>query len=796
MKKTLLFVTAILCLNFINATTLIERKKTHVNHISQVMESLYWFNPIVSFEKAKSLHAQVLNNTCEHALPLQVNPSIECIHATQGQLTTQITQNLQPIPCYSESDVVTTELWYEFIATNTMHLIRFDNINQDFGVHLSLYDENICSTESEAKICSVVNGSSVFPARNLIVGNKYKIRIAKTNNYRITDFSICVLTPQTTYVESNTHEYTNEELVKKVLLKSQCITIENIKWKTGTNYNRRPRGKKNPNGIGYFKKNKSVFPFNDGLVLSTGDVLKASGPNTEEQAEGNTYWLDDPELRSILKNTLKEQKLSPFMYNATVLEFDFSAISNKISFNFIFASDEYGSLQCRYADAFAFILTDLQTQEKKNLAVVPDTTIPVSVVTVRDKKNNPDCDSQHEQYFDKYTNYGTDASALNFPINFKGYTKPLLAQSEVIPGRKYHIKLVIADGQDAKVDSAIFLQGQSFDIGGFDFDKKNVKLCPEEHYEIDTKLKKEFYDFQWFKDNQLLVGETNSKYTAEQAGIYIAKAKVKGSNCIFSDTINIEKSAPIFIKENTSFEICTYDKTISKIDLTSFAKEVLSETKEHNRLTINYFLSKEDAQNNINNIDNPSNYVPKKLPLDIYFRVQDKKFGCTAIGKFKLIESPKKEIFSIEKIITCKEYALPELTENYYYSTKNYGEGQLLFAGEKFYTGNHIIYVNAKNEKGCISSKKQEIQVNDCFIPKGISPNNDGLNDNLDLTHHQVLKIKIYNRYGKEVYTHLKGYLNQWHGQSNDGQKLPTGSYFYYITTTKETYSGSILLMR
>ena len=37
------------------------------------------------------------------------------------------------------------------------------------------------------------------------------------------------------------------------------------------------------------------------------------------------------------------------------------------------------------------------------------------------------------------------------------------ASAEVIPGETYHIKMVIADWNDTAVNSAVFLEGGSFD---------------------------------------------------------------------------------------------------------------------------------------------------------------------------------------------------------------------------------------------------------------------------------------------------------------------------------------------
>lgn len=81
-------------------------------------------------------------------------------------------------------------------------------------------------------------------------------------------------------------------------------------------------------------------------------------------------------------------------------------------------------------------------------------------------------------------------------------------------------------------------------------------------------------------------------------------------------------------------------------------------------------------------------------------------------------------------------------------------------------------------------------------VPKGISPNNDGFNDELDLTGHDVTSLSIYNRYGLQVYSKVN-YKSEWHGQTDGGHDLPTGTYFYSLQAhNRRDQSGWIYLNR
>jgi len=85
---------------------------------------------------------------------------------------------------------------------------------------------------------------------------------------------------------------------------------------------------------------------------------------------------------------------------------------------------------------------------------------------------------------------------------------------------------------------------------------------------------------------------------------------------------------------------------------------------------------------------------------------------------------------------------------------------------------------------GCEGFSGFEVLNNPCrIIPRGISPNDDGDNDTFDLTGMGVRNLIIFNRYGASVYTYSGTYTNQWEGQSDQGDELPDGTYFYIINT-------------
>jgi len=80
--------------------------------------------------------------------------------------------------------------------------------------------------------------------------------------------------------------------------------------------------------------------------------------------------------------------------------------------------------------------------------------------------------------------------------------------------------------------------------------------------------------------------------------------------------------------------------------------------------------------------------------------------------------------------------------------------------------------------------------IGQCIISEGLSPNGSvGFNDSLDLEflsdRSGIVKVQIFNRLGTLVFSKTN-YVNEWSGQADDGNALPTGTYFYVIDFENE----------
>jgi len=101
-------------------------------------------------------------------------------------------------------------------------------------------------------------------------------------------------------------------------------------------------------------------------------------------------------------------------------------------------------------------------------------------------------------------------------------------------------------------------------------------------------------------------------------------------------------------------------------------------------------------------------------------------------------------------------------------------------------------------QNDCSTEELVEVESALCSfdIQKGISANGDGYNDNFELTGFDVKKLQIFNRYGMKVYS-KNNYSNEWYGQSDKGDELPDGTYYYVIDRNNaKTVTGWIYINR
>lgn len=182
-----------------------------------------------------------------------------------------------------------------------------------------------------------------------------------------------------------------------------------------------------------------------GIIMASGDVHNAIGPNDQGGAGNATNTGSDPDLENLIPGYT--------INDAAVLEFDFVPLSDTIQFRYVFGSEEYPEfVNSSFNDVFGFFVDGPNpaggNYVKKNIALIPGTNLPVTI----DNVNN--VTPSYPQYYVDNTNGAT--------IQYDGFTTVLTATVVVIPCETYHMKLAIADAGDQILDSGVFLEANSF----------------------------------------------------------------------------------------------------------------------------------------------------------------------------------------------------------------------------------------------------------------------------------------------------------------------------------------------
>ncbi len=242
---------------------------------------------------------------------------------------------------------------------------------------------------------------------------------------------------------------TPAQLVQNVLL-GGGVTVSNIRF-NGVLLPPMPQS-----GTGSFTTVSSNLGLDAGIILTSGLATSINQPASSFSGDDNGG-ISDPDLLAITTpgNTIE---------NAAVLEFDFIPTGDSLKFNYVFGSEEYPTFNCNanYNDVFGFFLSGPgisgpYMSNAINIALVPGTTLPVSIANIHGNENGS-CAPANMQYYVNNSNGTT--------VVYNGFTTVLQARAIVECGVTYHIKLAIGDAGDNSFDSGVFLEAGSFTSTG------------------------------------------------------------------------------------------------------------------------------------------------------------------------------------------------------------------------------------------------------------------------------------------------------------------------------------------
>ena len=243
------------------------------------------------------------------------------------------------------------------------------------------------------------------------------------------------------------HGSTATQLVQSLV--GGGVTVSNATY-TGTN-----------NAAGVFTGGNGILGFDSGIVLGSGSVQSTTASGSRCGGGGQTgKGVEGPNIcTTVTTNNGRpgDSQLDPLAgfptFDTSVLQFDFVPSGTSVQLRYVFSSDEYNEyVNCAdcippSGDLVALFVNGI------NCALVPGTTLPVSVNTI-----NPGypigVEAQNPQFF-----VNNEDAHLNTEMD--GLTTVLTCTAVVQPNQTNHMKIAIADGGDRVIDANVFLQAGS-----------------------------------------------------------------------------------------------------------------------------------------------------------------------------------------------------------------------------------------------------------------------------------------------------------------------------------------------
>ncbi|WP_165569186.1 MULTISPECIES: T9SS type B sorting domain-containing protein [Mesoflavibacter] len=277
-----------------------------------------------------------------------------------------------------------------------------------------------------------------------------------------------------------------------------------------------------------------------------------------------------------------------------------------------------------------------------------------------------------------------------------------------------------------------------------------------------------------------------------------------GSGCASTNTsftLTVLGALPE-ITDISDFIVCddSLNDGYETFDLSTKDDEVLN-GQDSSEFSVSYHVSELDAETNSNPITAPFTNTEVSSQT-IYVRLENLTASdCYKTSSFEIIVNPLPETtFGDVVYEVCPNATVPitvtAIPDNYTSSEVSvvwYDQYDTVISGATsldldtvLTAGVYTIEVTF-TDTGCSNTAEVLVEeLESCVIPQGISPGlKDGKNDTFDLSSFDVQRLEIYNRYGTLVYS-KDNYINEWHGQSNNGDELPVGTYYYIMK-----YQGS-----
>lgn len=577
--------------------------------------------------------------------------------------------------------------------------------------------------------------------------------------------------------------------------------------------------------IGFFNGQNTSLGIDSGLVLTGGLLAPPYGLGVPAHITANFSKFSSGD-------SLLDALIAPsWTIGAAVLEFDFVPNGDTVKFNYVFASDEYPHQVCHPDnDVFAFHISGPGIVGLQNIALVPNTSIPVGNNSINDTSlclnppNTANC--QSVAYAQYYVDHTGDTAFI-----FNGSTTVLTAIAPTIPCQTYRLRLAIGEGGGSPSEnSAVFLAANSFN-------SEPIKITPSVSYGgPDTLLYegcghatlviRRTYDLQQAKTYTVAYGGTATygvDYNAPPLAITMQPGQMY-------DTIFIYPAADMIADDGETLTVSIGD-TLCNGDY--FLSDVTLVINEKQGLTVNITPPGGSFCDTVVFLSTLSGAIP---PLQ--YDWNNGQSADTSLAFF----APGQQTVTLHVSDACGQSAQASVTAHfgfypladfdhapdpadllsvpvYFYDRSspdvvqwlwNFGNGQTssLQNPAHYYAepDTYMVALVVTTDIGCADSIAKPLVMHDIaalYMPNSFTPNGDQVNDVFEVKGREIadFTMTIFDRWGNLVYR-TKNMQMGWDGQYN-GQPCKAGVYavrvdysFNPAPEEMHSISGKVLLVR
>ena len=327
---------------------------------------------------------------------------------------------------------------------------------------------------------------------------------------------------------------TPADLVDILLGPDTSTTVSNTSY-TGSNIQ-----------AGKFTGGTGIIEMESGILLGTGNIARVIGPNLLDNTTRRFGRPGDPDLDALVPGS--------FTADAAVLEFDFECPAgvppefNFLTLEYIFGSEEYNEFtNSPFNDVFSLFLNGV------NIALLPNGVTPVAINTVNGgnpvecingidddgdgliDSADPDCTTPVDNIigelnansqFYRNNDLSDPDGGVQAPINIEadGLTVLVGAEVGINPGIN-HFKIAIADVDDDRFDSWLFLKEASFRCpdpkdgrmtgGGFMMADRGIRVSHGFELHCDAADLPNNLQVNWDKGNSFHLEELTTVFCAD-----------------------------------------------------------------------------------------------------------------------------------------------------------------------------------------------------------------------------------------------------------------------------------------